>query len=62
MPSPGPEVIILFCMLNSAEHEILTAHKYQNSIKSSKPVIYLAYKCLNENNCRHFNIYEQDKY
>ena len=28
---PGPEVIKLFFMLNSAEHEILTAHKYSNS-------------------------------
>ena len=44
-----PEVIKLFFMLNSDEHEISTAHKYQNSqiernsnVKSSKPVIYPA--------------------
>ena len=27
---PGPEVIKLFFMLNSAEHELLNAHKYEN--------------------------------
>ena len=39
-PRSGPEVIKLFFMLNSAEHEIYPAHK-----------------CLNANNCWHFNIY-----
>ena len=28
---PGPEVIKLFVKLNSAEHEIHFAHKYENS-------------------------------
>ena len=28
---PGPEVIKLFSMLNSAEHEIYLAHKGQNA-------------------------------
>ena len=32
---PGPEVIKLFFMLNSAEHEILNAHKYENIKKFS---------------------------
>ena len=27
---PGPEVIKLFFVLNSTEHEILNAHKYKN--------------------------------
>ena len=27
---PGPEVIKLFFMLNSVEHDILNAHKYKN--------------------------------
>ena len=30
MSRPGPEVIKLFFMLNSVEHEILNAHKYKN--------------------------------
>ena len=30
---PGPEVIKLFFMLNSTEHEISTAHKNYNSEK-----------------------------
>ena len=32
---PGPEVIKLFFMLNSAEHEILNARKYKNIKKFS---------------------------
>ena len=42
-----------FFMLNSAEHEILTAHKYWNringmfSFKLQKPVMYPADKCWN---------------
>ena len=28
---PGPKVIKLFFKLNSAEHEILNAHKYKNN-------------------------------
>ena len=31
----GPEVIKLFFNLNSAEHEILNAHKYENIKKLS---------------------------
>ena len=31
----GPEVIKLFFMLNSTEHEILNAHKYETIKKSS---------------------------
>ena len=31
----GPEVIKLFFMLNSVEHEILNAHKYKNIKKIS---------------------------
>ena len=38
-------------MLNSAEHEILNAHKYENIKKSS---YFLAHKGW------HFNIYEQE--
>ena len=30
----GPEVIKLFFMLNSAEHEIFSANKYENANKS----------------------------
>ena len=30
---PGPEVVKLFFMLNSVEHEILNAHKYKNMKK-----------------------------
>ena len=33
--TPGPEVIKLFFMLNSFEHEILNAHKYKNIKKFS---------------------------
>ena len=29
---PGSEVVKTFFKLNSADHEILTAHKYQNSL------------------------------
>ena len=28
----GPEVVRFFFMLNSTEHEILSAHKYQTSL------------------------------
>ena len=30
--------------------------------ESLKPDIYPANKCLNANNCWHFNIYKQDKF
>ena len=56
-------------MLNSAEHEILNAHKYKNVKKinilgSGKPrmLIFPAYKCSNVNSCWHFNINEQEKF
>ena len=52
--------------LNSAEHEILNAHKYENIKKfslfsgSDKPVL-LFFLLINVNNCWHFNLYEQEK-
>ena len=54
-----------FFMLNSGEHEILDAHKYKNIKKSNffrLRCFFPAYKCLNANNCWHFNIYEQEKF
>ena len=30
--------------------------------RSPKPLIYPADKCLNANNCWHFNVYQQDKF
>ena len=46
---PGSEVMKLFFNLNSVEHDILTAHEYQNSqineiskLNSSKQVIHSA--------------------
>ena len=35
LDSPGPEVIKLFFMFNSAKHDILNAHKYKNIKKLS---------------------------
>ena len=35
LDTPSPEVIKLFFMLNSAEHEILNVHKYKNIKKLS---------------------------
>ena len=32
---PGPEIIKLFFVLSSVEHEILNAHKYQNISRKS---------------------------
>ena len=56
-------------MLNSTEHEISTAHKSKipankevSCFKSLRCCIYHANKCLNANNCWHFDIYEQDKF
>ena len=50
--SPGPQVIKLFFMLNSVEHEILNARKYINIKKlgftgSDKPrmLYFPAHKC-----------------
>ena len=31
-------------------------------LNSAEHKIYPAHKCLNANNCWHFNIYEHDKY
>ena len=50
--TPGPEVIKLFFMLNSTEHEITTDHKTKiptdkdvSCFKSLRCCIYHAYKC-----------------
>ena len=53
-----------FCMLNSAEHEILNVHKYKNFKKfsSDKPRMLFIHKCSNTNNYWHFNIYEKEKF
>ena len=57
-----------FSMLNSAEHEISTAHntkiprKKEVSCFKSLRCIYPADECYNPNYCWHFNIYEQDKF
>ena len=56
-------------MLNSAECksklliniEIASINGYFQ-FNSSKLFFYPAYKCLNANNCWHFNTYEQDKF
>ena len=52
-------------MLNSAEHEIVNAHKYKNTKKfsflqtkiSRGCYFFSAHKCLNANNCWDFNIF-----
>ena len=56
-------------MLNSTEHEILNAHKYENIKKLSiiqAPIsleaIFPAQKGWNANSCWHFNIYEQENF
>ena len=55
-----------FFTLISAEHEIFTAHKYENiknfSIFQAQISRFPAHKCLNANNCWHFKIYEQEKF
>ena len=46
---PGPKVIKLFFMLNSAEHEILNAHKYKKYQEielftgSDKPIVLFSW-------------------
>ena len=57
-----------FFVLNSVEHEILNARMYKNIKKFGlfKAQLILecyfsAHKCLNANNCWHFNIYEREK-
>ena len=71
---PGSEIIKKKFMLNSAEHEIFSAHKYKNfkkfSIFQAKTSIDHYFFCskmlkcqqLFANNCSHFNIYEQKKF
>ena len=63
--TPWAEVIKLFFMLNSAEHEIkmlinIEIAKIYGIFRFNplKPAIYPANKC----NCWHFNIYELDKF
>ena len=41
----GPEVIKLFFMLNSVEHEILNAHKYKNIKKFSFFLTQISREC-----------------
>ena len=61
-PLPWPQGYKTCFMLNSTEHEISTAHKEVSGFKSLRCCIYHANKCLNANNCWHFDIYEQDKF
>ena len=57
-------------MLNSAEHGISKAKKYENIKKISifqdqislKCCFFPAHKCYNANTCWHFNSYEQEKF
>ena len=62
-----PRCYKTFFMLNSAEHEILNAHKYENikfSIFQSQISLecyFPAHKCENANNRWRFNIYELEK-
>ena len=63
-----------FFMLNSAEHEILHAHKYKNIKKFSVIsgsdkhrilfflLVNVEMSTIVGNNCWHFNIYEQEKF
>ena len=68
-PMFRPEVIKLFsCSTQlSTKFELLIKTKIPTNkeitcFKSLRLCIYHAYKCLNANNCWHFNIYEQDKF
>ena len=48
-------------MLNSAEHELLNAHKYKKKSRNSalaNNAIFPAHKCKNANTFWHFNINE----
>ena len=55
-------------MLNSTEHEILTANKNYIAeekhffFQSHRWCIYQGDKCLKANNCWHFNIYEHNDF
>ena len=69
LSNTGPEIIKLFsCSTQlSTEFQLLIKTKIPTNkevvcFKSLKCCIYLADKCLNANNCWHFNIYEQDKF
>ena len=60
----GPEV-----MLNSTDRGISMAHKTKmlkykdvSFFQTLRCYIYHANKCLNANNCWHFNIYEHDQF
>ena len=66
---PGPEVIKLFsCSTQlSTKFQLLIKTKILTNgevycFMSLRCCIYHANKCLNANNCWHFNIYEQDKF
>ena len=65
----GPEVTKLFsssAQLSMKFQLLINAEIVKNCgkfrFKTQKLVIHLAHKCLNTNNCWHFNIYEQDKF
>ena len=67
--STGPEVIKFFsCSTQlSTNFQLLIKTKIPTieEVSCFKPFrccIYLSNKCLNANNCWHFNIYEQDKF
>ena len=58
----GPEVINFF-MLNSTEHEMLTAHKYQYWPESMECTgLNEQSKSLSCSKMLEFNIFEQDKF
>ena len=66
---PGPEVIKLvsYSTQLSMKFQLLIktkipANKEVLCFKSLRCCIYHANKCLNANNCWHFDIYEQDKF
>ena len=60
---PGPEVIKFFACskFQLLIKTIIPANEEVSFFKSLRCCIYHANKCLNANNCWHFDIYEQDK-
>ena len=58
---PGPKVIKLFSFQPLIKTKIPTNIEV-SCFKSLRCCTYHANKCLNANNCWHFNIYEQDKF
>ena len=65
----GHEVIKLFLCSTQLSMKFqlgikskITTNKEVSCFKSLRCCIYHANKCLNANNCWHFNIYEQDKF